>query len=202
MEEAGVQDFVTAPQPPPQQQAFSPSKRRKPFIPLLALLLLLAVLGFAATRFFGSRTQEGKTELTPTPTEVIFTTEQPSPTAVLTPTPSPTNTPTPKPTINPIDKATGLDRSELSVEVQNGSGTAGAATKASDFLKSLGYRVLSIGNAPSYNFAATTIEVKAAKSTFLSLLKKDLSTNYTIGTTSASLSATASADALVIVGRE
>lgn len=204
MEEA-VQDFqATAPPVQPQSYPFPPSssRRSRRLFPLIALLLLVFLLIFVAARFIGSRKGQTKVALTPSPTEVIFPTDTPVPTEVLSPTVKPTSTPTPKPTVNPVDKATGLDRSTLSVSVLNGSGTAGVAGKASDLLKALGYRVVSTGNAASFDLVTTTIDVKSAKSEFLPLLKKDLSSSYTIGTTSATLSATASADAVLTVGKQ
>lgn len=179
-------------------------KGSKKFLWLVIVVLILGGVIFGASRFFGSKgEEEGKADITPTPTEVIIPTDTPTPTES-GPTPTPIKsgpTPTPKPTLNPVDPASGLDRSDLSVEVLNGNNVAGAAGKASDFLKSLGYKVVSVGNADNFDYQSIVIEVKSAKSSFLPLLKKDLSASYTIGSTSADLSATSSADALVIVGK-
>lgn len=178
----------------------SPKRINKRFIYLVISLLLLLVLAFAGFKFLGSKGKSSPPPTpTPTPTETITST--PTPTVTPTPTPSPSKTPTPKPTSNPVDSSTGLDRSTLTVSVQNGSGVAGAAAKASDFLKSLGYDVTSTGNADNENYQNVTIQVKNSKSSFLSLLKSDLSKNYTVGTTSANLSASSSADSLVIIGK-
>ena len=116
-------------------------------------------------------------------------------------TSSPQPTLAPKPTINPVDKSTGLNRSKLSVTVQNGSGQAGVAGKAADILKNLGYNVTSTGNADNYDFVNVSIQVKALSSEFLALLKKDLAESYTIGSNSADLSTSFSSDALVIIGK-
>lgn len=175
----------------------TPPKKRnwKKLLLLIAFLLFLGGIGyFGANAFFGGSSEEEiKTSITPT--------EEPSPTEEVTPTPEVSKTPTPKPTANPIDKTTGLDRSELAVQVQNGSGQVGVASKTSDFLKSLGYRVVSVGNASNFEYEDVTISVKAEVSKYLSLLKSDLSSQYTVGSTSATLSASSSADALVIVGK-
>src|SRR3990167_9003906 len=85
-------------------------------------------------------------------------------------------------------------------EFQNGSGEAGVAGKAAGILKDLGY-LASTGNADNFNYSNVTIQVKSTKSDYLALLKKDLSASYTIGSSSSDLSATSSADALVIIGK-
>lgn len=179
-----------------------PSKR---LIYLIAFILVVVVLGLIGWRFMGD-SSESTEELTPTPTEFQIPTDTPEPSPTpeeeeaeeeASPTKAPTNTP--RPTQNPVDKTTGLDRSELSVEVLNGSGVSGAAAKAAENLRVLGYSISKTGNADNSDYTNTTIEVKSSSSEFLSLLKKDLSGSYTIGTTSATFSG--SADARVIIGK-
>jgi len=132
----------------------------------LQWLYIASSLGSSTSifHFFGGAS---KTEPTPTPAPTIeaIPTEEPAPTEEpqTSPTKKPTNTPTPKPTVNPVDKATGIDRSKLSIQVLNGSGTAGVGKKASDYLESLGYNVVQVGNADSFNFEKTTIQIKSGK---------------------------------------
>lgn len=205
MEETTLQDTSFNFQRSSSPSVSSPEpKGSKRFLMLIIAVLVLGAVIFAASRFLGSKGEDSqKANVTPTPTEVIILTDTPSPTpAEVSPTPKSSPTATPKPTLNPVDPVTGLDRSDLSVEVRNGGGVAGVAGKAADFLKNLGYKVTAIGNAETFDYEKTTIEVKSAKSSFLNLLKKDLAADYTIGSTSADLSATTSADALVIVGKE
>ncbi|MDO8583286.1 MAG: LytR C-terminal domain-containing protein, partial [bacterium] len=102
--------------------------------------------------------------------------------------------------VSPIDKS-GLDRSQLSVTVQNGSGTEGVAGKAANILKELGYNVASTGNADNYNYQGVTIKVKSSKSDFLNLLKQDLSKDYSITANSSDLSSDSPTDALIIIGK-
>lgn len=187
-------------QPRFEPPAYAPAPKKRTFIPLLLVVIAIAGIFFGARQFLGSQT-ESEIVATPTPTPIEEPTPTEEPEVEETPTPQPSNTPTPKPTANPIDKVTGLDRSELSIAVQNGSGEKGVASQASDFLKNLGYHILTIGNADNFSYEKVTIEVKQAKSGFLPLLKNDLSATYTIGTASATLSATSSADALIIVGQ-
>jgi len=102
--------------------------------------------------------------------------------------------------VSPVDKS-GLDRSKLSVTVENGSGIEGTAGKAADILKEIGYNVPTIGNAGNYNYKGVTIKVKKEKSNFLDLLKKDLSKNYSINSTSSDLSSDSPTDCLIIIGK-
>jgi hypothetical protein len=180
----------------------APGKRKinKRFIYLVTAILIILVL-FFGSRLLGSNKNEDINDVPAVTTPTDFPTSTPEPTSVESPTPSPTNTPTPKPTVNPVDKTSGLDRSKLSITVQNGSGTVGAAGKAADLLKNLGYDVLGTGNADNYDYTNVVIQVKAADASFLTLLKKDLGESYTIGSNSANLSSSFSSDALVIIGK-
>lgn len=182
----------------PSQKRFS--KKPKRFVLVGFFILFISILLFIGNIFFKSRSSQmaGDTDLIPTiaePTEELFPTETPIPTS------EPTATPVISPTTNPIDKATGLDRSSLSVAVKNGSGAVGAGSKASELLKGLGYEVVTVENADSFDYQNVTIQITSAKSEYLPLLKKDLGFSYTIGTTSATLSSGGSSDAVVIIGK-
>lgn len=102
--------------------------------------------------------------------------------------------------VSPIDKS-GLDRSKLSIIVQNGSGIEGTAGKAAAILKELGYNVVSTGNADNYNYEGINIKVKKEKNNFIDLLKKDLSKDYTIKETSSDLPSSSPTDSLIIIGK-
>lgn len=174
----------------------------------LLVLVVLALLGFggynAMAYFLGSGTpvQQEEVEITPTPTiEEIQEAPTETPTPEESPTPEATKEPTPRPTTSPIDKTTGLDRRELSIEVQNGSGEKGVAGKVADFLKSFGYKISGAKNADNFDYTNVTISIKSASENYLSLLKKDLNTQYSVGDTNSTLSASSSADAVVIVGK-
>jgi hypothetical protein len=178
--------------------ALGPQKRpvNKRFVYLILTILILLV-AFFSYRIFGVKEKGAISQkpavITPVATETPF----------LTPTSSPslTTTPTLTPTVNPVDKTTGLDRSKLSVIVQNGSGEDGVAGKAETVLKNLGYDVVSTGNADNFNYTNVVIQVKAARSDYLSLLKTDLGLSYTIGSNSADLPDSFSSNALVIIGQ-
>ena len=188
---------------------FTPAPKRKinkRFIYVIVAILIIVLL-FGAFRLLNSQTPSDdlnsdinnsfnqQQSITDTPT----LTDTPTPEETQTPTPS--DTPTPKPTSNPIDSTTGLDRSKLSVTVQNGSGQAGVAGGGSDFLKSLGYNVSSTGNADNFDFVNVAINIKSSESEFLALLKKDLGTKYTVASSGANLDNGFSSDALVIIGK-
>lgn len=175
-------------QPPPRKR--SPKK-----LLLLIGAVLIILVGLNAIRMLGSKNEPTPTS-SPTPAiEEFSALEESTP----EPTIEPTSTPTPK--ANPVDSATGLDRSELSIRIENGSGAAGAAGTASTYLKNLGYNVVSTGNASNFDYTDVTIQVKSSEKDFLPLLNKDLSKEYSVGSATSDLSATASADALVIIGK-
>lgn len=191
MEEAAFQDAAPA--------YTVPSKRSpKRFIYLIIAVIVIVLLFVLGSRLLGSSKKQSP-KLSPTPTITIAPTEKPSVSGEVSPTESPT--PSSKPTNNPVDKATGLDRSKLSILVENGSGVAGAAGKVADDLKTFGYTISSTGNADNFDYSGVTLEVKTGSSDYLPLLKSDLSDKYTISSTSTDLSATVSADALVIIGK-
>ncbi|MCX6783049.1 MAG: LytR C-terminal domain-containing protein [Candidatus Levybacteria bacterium] len=106
-----------------------------------------------------------------------------------------------KPTISTIDPILGLDRRDLVIAVQNGSDIFGGGTKMSEVLKDFGYHIESIERA-SQNTDITSINIKEDKNKYLPLLIKDLSLLYKIGTFSASLNASSSADVIIVVGGE
>ncbi len=175
---------------------------------VIGILILIGLVALAVVATGG----KGETEknLTPTPTQVTETpsptpTQEPSPTTTVTPTstPKPTSkvTPTPAKGTPTPTSSSGVERSNLDVAVLNGSGEAGAATKASDALKKLGYNVVSSGNADNFDYATTQIQVKSTKKAYLNMLKTDLSDTYTITSATADYTGT-SADAVVIVGKK
>lgn len=175
----------------------------KAFLMVLIIVLIAGAVIFGASRFklIGGKSKVAPTQA-PAPTSVPTEapTETPAPTGGISPTSKPTTQPT-KAAVDSIDKKTGLDRSKLQVEIQNGSGVVGAAQKVSDTLKDLGYKVVAIGNADNFDYEQVSILVKSGKDAYLPLLKRDLAVNYGIGSTSATLSDSASSDALVIIGK-
>ncbi len=175
---------------------------KKNLVLFIPLIIILGAGIFFGKNLIGSNSKSEITPtLTPTPTEYLFPTETPMATPSVSVSPTSSPTPSPKPSSNPVDKSTGLDRSELTIEVQNGSGVKGVASTMADALKAFGYKVSSIGNASNFDYLDVSISVKSEFSKYLPLLKKDLSSEFTVGSTSADLSSSSSADAVVIIGK-
>ncbi len=185
-------------------QTFSAPKKRNPKRLALLIIAIIIVVIFSVLITTSNLGKE-KEEATTTTSTTITPTETPTPTEVEEDEEEDEeeeeDTPTPNPTSNPIDKESGLDRSKLSIEIQNGSGVAGVAGEASTILRNLGYKILTTGNADSFDYEDLTIRVKSKSSDFLSLLESDLEEKYTIGETSSDLSSSTSADALIIIGK-
>lgn len=118
------------------------------------------------------------------------------PTVFTKPTPTPTLAPTPTPT--PAAPARG----DIKIQILNGGGTPGSASKAKAFLEKNGYTVAETGNTDKYTYTKTEILVKPGKEAYLEFLQEDLKEDYTIGTASATLPADVAFDARVIVGKE
>lgn len=190
----------------------APKKSKSKVILFLLLLIVIAGLAiFGTMRFLQARDDALEATPTPTadfniPTEPLEPTETPEPTSSESASTTPTVTVKTSPSVTKaagasIDKTTGLDRSKLTIEVQNGSGTAGAAGKMQTALEDLGYVVSKTGNADNYDYTKTVIQVKATRKSYLPLLEKDLGASYTIGSTSATMTSS-TADAIVIVGKQ
>jgi hypothetical protein len=120
------------------------------------------------------------------------------PSIMATPTPTPTTTPSPTPTPD-VSK---LDRSALSIQVLNGSGTPGLAGKVKALLEEKGYTVDNTGNADNYDYTSTQILVKAEHEAYIPLLEEDLKEDYSLGTSEATLDEDVTYDVRIIVGKE
>lgn len=171
----------------------------KRFILPVAIIIILLGLVLGGATFLRSR-QEAIPTPTPFPTQPPTPTSEPTPEA--TPTPTKKLTPTKKPTPTKEATASAAKSKGLTVRVLNGSGITGRAAATADYLKELGYDIGGTGNADSDTFDKTTITIKKDKETLLATLKSDLSTKYSVGTTEATLAASESYDALVIIGKQ
>ena len=161
------------------------------------ILLLLGSVVYFVTR---SNSQEKDTKSITLEEDVQpqVTEEESTPSPEPSEAPSPTSKPSPVPTASGVSNS---QKSSIKVAIQNGSGEAGVGGVAAEVLKKAGYDVVSTGNADNFDYTDVTIQVKAAKKSALALLEDDLSTDYTIGTTSSDLPADTSYDALVIIGK-
>lgn len=117
---------------------------------------------------------------------------------VLQPTSTPTPTLTPSPTPVPV----AVNKDELEVQILNGGGVAGAATKMKTFLEEKGYTVSEVGNAEEYTYEQTEVHVKKSVSGNLPEIKKELEEAYTVGAAAEDLPDDSKYDVRVIVGKE
>jgi hypothetical protein len=114
----------------------------------------------------------------------------------------PTATPTPEQKTTPTPTPIEIKKDTLSIQVQNGGGKAGAATKMKKVLEEKGYTVKDTGNTEEYTYDKTEVHVKAAKKEALTLLEADLKSTYSLGTSAADLEDSVAYDDRVIVGKE
>ncbi len=178
----------------------SPIRRRvSKRIALFGVFFIIIIFLIGSVFYFVTH---GNTQKKETKSITLPPTSEPEVSVTSIPTtkesPTPTTKLTPVPTKAPQSDS---EKAGIKVAIQNGSGEAGVAGKASDILKKAGYNVVSTANAQNFDYKDVTIQVKAAKKGTLKLLEDDLSTNYTIGTKSSDLPADASYDALVIIGK-
>lgn len=112
------------------------------------------------------------------------------------PTPSPSSTPTPTPA--PV----AVKKDELDVQVLNGGGVVGAASKMKAFLEEKGYTVAEVANAEEYTYEQTEVHVKKSAAGNLEEIKKELNEAYTVGTATEDLPDDSKYDIRVIVGKK
>ena len=114
-----------------------------------------------------------------------------------TPTVMPTK-PTPKLTSTPLPK---VNKSQLKIKVLNGSGIKGKASEVKDLLKEKGYQEILTGNADSFDYQQTEIQVKKSKASVTSTVKNDLKENLTSFKES-TLDEDEAADIILIIGSD
>lgn len=170
-----------------QQQASAPSpiyqqsqERNAKWLWILIAVIIVAALVFAFFKGIGPFAQF---KLKDTNTSV----QTPSPQAASSPSPE-------------SSSGAQLNKSDAKIRVLNGSGKAGAASSFKDFLEKKGWKVVSLGNAQSYDFSQTVLKFKESFTNFKDILTNDLSDNYSVEEASDSLEATDSADIEIIIG--
>lgn len=109
------------------------------------------------------------------------------------PTSSPTGAATPT-------AAPEVKREELKIQVLNGTGKAGVAASAKEYLEGLGYKDVGVGNASSSDFTETEISIKDTKKDYLETLKSDLSKKYAVSAEAETLSSSSEFDTTVTIG--
>lgn len=163
----------------PIYQESSQEKNAK-WLWLLIILIIIGGLIFAFIKGIGpfAQLKGTKEEASPTPISESSFISSPTPEA----TPGAT-----------------IDKASAKIRILNGSGKAGAASSAKDFIEGLGYKVTVVGNATKYDFENTVLRFKSAFNSFEAALTEDMSSKYSVETGEA-LEATDSADIEVILG--
>jgi hypothetical protein len=121
-------------------------------------------------------------------------------------TPSQTTTPSTTPIASPTEpvasnSAETVDVFSYSIQILNGSGTAGEASRVRDALKSAGFTKFSLGNADSYDFTDTEVQVKDGLPTTVFSAIKDALSDYTV-VEKDNLQKTSTNDIVIFVGKQ
>lgn len=108
---------------------------------------------------------------------------------------------TPAPTEEPTPTEEPVDRSEYSIEIQNGVGTAGIAGTAKTFLEEEGYTITGTKNADNYDYTETVIYAgEDVPASWLRDLRDALSEKYTVQANVEDLDMETEADVVVVIG--
>lgn len=139
-EETQVQEEAETQPAPSQSAPFTPipMKLQKSKSPVRAIIGVLVLIAFIIAGFFifkGTGTPK----------------ESPSPSPIIRGITNEGETPTPTPTTEVVDK------SKVTVEIQNGTGITGDAGYLRDILKNLGYAKFELGNASSQDKVTTSV---------------------------------------------
>lgn len=161
-------------------EAAQPKKTDMGWLGIIGFFILGILVGGVAGYVFGDLlANKPKTENLKQETVVI------SPTVVV-----PTSTP--KVIVN---------RSDLKIQVLNGSGVSGAASVTKEYLEGLGYEGVVIGNAESDAYTGFTYSLKVSKQDFADLLKKDLISKYSSLGSAKVLDSSSDYDAVIVLGK-
>ncbi|KKR91004.1 MAG: hypothetical protein UU42_C0025G0001 [Candidatus Woesebacteria bacterium GW2011_GWA1_41_13b] len=170
-----VPPVAPAPVAAPVVTSSEPAKKEGSWWMLLVAFILGLVVGAVTMYLIKAQSSKLKTQ-----SETTVVSETPAPSAI------------------PVSE---VKRADLKVQVLNGSGVAGAAAKAKEFLEGLGYVDVAAGNADG-DFAETEIEIKDDKKSALEMLKKDLETDYTLSDTIGVLDESSDYDVVITLGAE
>ena len=140
-EETQVQEEIETQPAPSQNTSFAPPapmKSQNSRGPVRAIVGILVLIVFIIAGFFIFK-GTGTPEESPSPSPIIrgVTTEDE------------TQTPTPTPE--------AVDKTKVTIEVQNGTGITGDAGYLRDILKNLGYEKFELGNASTQDYITTSV---------------------------------------------
>lgn len=117
---------------------------------------------------------------------------------VVKPTPTPTKKPRP-----PVSPTPEFKKEDLKIKILNGSGTKGLANKAKDILKEAGFMELLTGNADSFDYEETEIQIKAANKKATSEIVTAMADFVTIKKANiTTLEEDSPADLIIIIGKD
>lgn len=178
---------TTAPSPKPVS---SPRVKRGFSFPFVPVIIVLVVASLTAGGVYFFTAGGGGSTVASIIQNVPF--NQP------TPTPEPTSTPEPTPTPTP-----SIERDQLNIKIQNGSGVAGKAGEVQDILADLEYGDIISENADSFDYETTVIQAKEASGeAIINLISEDLAEFVDNPETSTDLDDEEAADAIIIVGQD
>lgn len=144
---------------------------------IFALVLLLLVGG--GIFLFSRGSKEDNSGISPTPTVEGLSGTTSTPTETVTPSPA--------------------DKSDVSIEIQNGTGIPGEAAYLQGVLKSLGYSDIKVGNAADENHQTTTVTfAKSLSAAVVDEITKKLESTYKDVETKTS--STQKTDVLIVTG--
>ncbi len=112
------------------------------------------------------------------------------------------NIPKPTKAVKATPTPEEVDLAAYTIDVQNGSGIAGAAAKAKTLLVGEDFNVASTGNADNSDYAKTIIKAKdSVPSAYIDALKEALSSSYELDTVE-TLGDSETTDVVVIIGSQ
>lgn len=111
-------------------------------------------------------------------------------------------TPTSAPTVMPSPTSIPPKKETVTIEVLNGGGKVGAASKMKAVLEKAGYKVGNTGNTEDFSHETTEVHVKAGQEGLLEMIKSDLKADYTVSIVDTALAASSAYDAQVVVGKQ
>jgi len=114
----------------------------------------------------------------------------------------PTEIPVPTATPEPVEPLTEEEKTEMSVQILNGTGIPGRATIARARLESAGWGEVEVDNADNYDYVESEIQVKPGSGEIFTSLKEDMEEYYQVASGSFELSANSEYDAIVILGED
>jgi hypothetical protein len=149
---------------------------------IIGILILVAVLGFVVYK-----SATGKGDATPEPTSFDNQIEGSQTSVETSQTSQPTSSPKP------------IDRSAVSIVIQNGTGITGEAAYLQTQLKNMGYSDISVGNASTQDATATSVTFsKSLSADVVTEITQKLNTIYQKVTTITGTSGTS--DVLIVTG--